>query len=305
MRRNAPSYPSPFRGSLWNSLFTARPRARPLELSLSRSLRSLAVAATLIVLTISRAHSDERPQIMVIGVAHLEAKDDLHNSTWGSSVFSPDMQRQIGRIIGSLARFNPTRVMIEGRADDPVYVQRYAAYRHREYQLGPDEDDQFGYRLAGSLGLPTIYPIDSTGDFPFDYDSVQAAAVKDHQKSVLVQATAELTGLARRQNRFERASDLIGLMRYLNTREALKGNVGWYLYLDLIGNASGDNAGQSLTSNWYARNLQIFANIARDLRPGDRIIVFIGQGHAAMLRPMIDRAPFLIDVDPEAYLPIR
>ena len=262
-----------------------------------------AVAVLLIAPPMVRAQSGERPQVMVVGVAHLEAKDDLHNSTWGSSVFSPDMQQQIARIVDGLAKFKPTKVMIEARADNPVYVQRYEAYHHGHYRLGPNEDDQFGYRLAGRLGLTTVYAIDSTRSFPFDYDGVQAAAARDGQNSILAQANAQLADLVQRSNGLERAGNLIGLMRYLNTSEALKANAGWYLYLDLIGNGSSDDVGQSLTSNWYARNLQIFANIARDLRSGDRVVVFIGQGHAAMLRPMIDRAPFLTDVDPELYLP--
>lgn len=181
--------------------------------------------------------------------------------------------------------------MIEARADKSIYEQRYEAYRHGQYRLGPNEDDQFGYRLAGLAGLPTIDPIDSTDDFPFDYDSVQVAAARSGQSSILAQVNAEINDrLVRREEPLERNSDLIGALRFLNTREALNANAGWYLYMDLIGTRSRNGAGQSMADNWYARNLQIFANIARDLRPGDRVVVFIGQGHAAMLRPMIDRA---------------
>lgn len=270
-----------------------------------RGLRLIAIiAAMLIVPSMARARPDHRPQVMVVGLAHLEAKADLHNSTWGSSVFSPGMQKQIAQITEALAKFKPTKVMIEARADKPIYVQRYTAYRHGMYRLGPNENDQFGYRLAGMLRLPTIYPIDSTGDFPFDYESVQSTATKGGQQSFLAQANAELIDdLVRPQNQLERTGDLVGVMRYLNTAEALKANAGWYLYVDLIGDGYREEAGQSLVSNWYARNLQIFANIARNLEPGDRVVVFIGQGHAAMLRPMMDQAPFLRDIDPEAYLP--
>lgn len=272
---------------------------------MSRGLLVLiAAAAALILMPLAWAQTD-RPQIMVVGVAHLEAKADLHNSTWGSSVFAPRMQRQIARLVSALARFRPTRVMIEARADDPTYVQRYQAYRRGAYRLGANEDDQFGYRLAGVLGLPTIHPIDSTGRFPFDYGSLQAAAAKYGQNPILTRATAEIAPLVKRSNQLERAGNVLGLVRYINSSEALEANAGWYMYLDLIGNASTDNPGESLTSNWYARNLQIFANIARDLTPGDRVVVFIGQGHAAMLRPMIDRSPFLRDVDPENYLPVQ
>ncbi|MGH8201053.1 MAG: DUF5694 domain-containing protein [Steroidobacteraceae bacterium] len=271
---------------------------------MSRSFRVLrALAAALILSPMAHAQSGERPQVMVVGLAHLVAKADLHNSTWGSSVFSPGMQKQIARITQALARFKPTKVMIEARADKPEYVQRYEAYRHGRYRLGPNEDDQLGYRLAGLLQLPTIYPIDNTGNFPFDYDAVKASAARNGQTSILALANAGFEEVVGRENGFERANDITGALRYLNAKVFVKANDAWYLYMDLIGNGSGDDSGHSLTSYWYARNLQIFANIARNLRPGDRAVVFIGAGHAAMLRPMIDHAPFLSNVDPERYLP--
>ena len=195
-----------------------------------RSARFIAALAAMLILPpMVRAQSGERPQVMVVGVAHFDAHADVHDASWGSSVFSPVMQSQIARIIDALARFKPNKVMIEARATDPVYVQRYQAYRHGRYRLGPNEDDQFGYRLAASLGLPTILPIDSTGNFPFDYDGLQAEAAKQRQKSILAQANAETAGLVRRQTETSRASNLIGLMRYLNTAEALRANAAWYL----------------------------------------------------------------------------
>src|SRR5581483_8335305 len=245
------------------------------EPRMSRSLFFTAVIATMIVAPpMARAQSADRPQVMVVGVAHFVAKADLHNSTWGSSALSPVMQAQIARITDALARFKPTKVMIEAKADDPVYLERYQAYRGGRYRLGANEREQLAYRLAGALGLPAIYPIDSIGDFPFDYDSVKAAAAKDGQGAILEQADADLQGIISTQNALESASDLIGTLRYLNSGEQLKPDAGWYLYLDLIGADGG--AGQVLTRNWYARNLQIFADIAHGVKPGDRAIVFIG-----------------------------
>lgn len=272
---------------------------------MSRSSSFLcAIVATLIVSPIPRAQAGERPQVMVVGLAHFVHKLDRHNAAWGSSALAPDMQTQIARIVQALAEFKPTKVMIEARADDPIYVQRYLAYRRGKYRLGANEREQLGYRLAGLMRLPTIYPIDSTGSFPFDYARVQAAAAKNDQSAILTQADAHQEATIRTENRLERADDMVGCLRFLNARGSLNSNARWYLYVDLVGTGP-SAAGQSLTSNWYARNLQIFANIARDLRSGDRVVVFIGAGHAAILRPLIDSAQFLTDVDPERYLPAR
>lgn len=123
-----------------------------------------------------------------------------------------------------------------------------------------------------------------------------------HEQDMLGEADALSQPLVDRSNTLERQSRLIDLLCYLNTPAALALNRGWYLSIDRIGGAPPNDAGAKLASYWYARNAEIFANITRDLRPGDRVVVFIGQGHAAMLRPMIDSAGFASDVDPERYL---
>ncbi len=182
-----------------------------------RSLALALLAAFCASPLAAKAGSTARPRIMVVGVAHLVAKADLHNATWARSVFDPRMQSQISRLVAGIAAFKPNKVMIEARADNPAYVERYKQYLHRTYRLGPNENDQFGYRLAGRLGLRTIYPIDSLGEFPFDYDSVRAAAAKYRQTAVLAEANSEIDPLVRKSNQLERSSDLIVLMRYLNS----------------------------------------------------------------------------------------
>lgn len=264
---------------------------------------ALATLVAFVLPVFSPARATALPQVMVIGVAHLIRKRDLHNSEWGSSIFAPAMQRRIERLVQALARYKPTKVMIEAPATDPIYVKRYQAYLRGAYRLSGDEDDQFGYRLAKMMRLKTIYPIDSTDDFTLHFRPVLAAAARLGQTSLVTQANAEVAVLLRHSNRLEQAGDLIATLRYLNTDAALRRNAAWYLYLDQVGNGSRNDAGQSLADTWYARNLQIFAYITRNLKPGDRAIVFIGQGHAALLRPMLDHALFLKNIDPESYLP--
>ena len=113
---------------------------------------------------------------MIVGVAHLVAKADLHNATWGEDALAPAMQTQIKRAMTRLAAFKPTKVMIEPNPEKPIYVERYERFLRARYTLGPNEDDQFGCRLGAMMRNPTIYPIDTHTDFPFDYGSVQASA---------------------------------------------------------------------------------------------------------------------------------
>ena len=45
-----------------------------------------------------------------------------------------------------------------------------------------------------------------------------------------------------------------------------------------------------------------FSNLPSVVRPGDRVVVLMGQGHAYLLREFVRLNPNLVDVDPLQYL---
>jgi hypothetical protein len=74
-------------------------------------------------------------------------------------------------------------------------------------------------------------------------------------------------------------------------------------YADMATVGAGDGyVGARVVSDWYARNLHIFANLARIAQPGDRILVIIGMGHAPILRELIRSHPAMQLVEPLDYL---
>ncbi len=97
-----------------------------------------------------------------------------------------------------------------------------------------------------------------------------------------------------------RTGRLLDVLRFLNSREALRENKGVFM-IDRIG-AGDDYPGADLVSNWWARNLHIFANMLRTIEPDDRVVLFIGQGHAAILRSFIEDSPAVELVTQEEYL---
>ncbi|MDQ2679521.1 MAG: DUF5694 domain-containing protein [Candidatus Eremiobacteraeota bacterium] len=266
-----------------------------------QNFRVFSIVVSITMFCAPPASAAQKAQVMVVGVAHLEAKNDLHNSTFSDDPRSPRMQAQIQAVIQRLLKFNPTKVMIEARPEKPIYVQRYEQYLDGNYTLGANEDDQFGYRLAALAKNPTIYPIDTNGGFPFDYDAVKASAKLHGQTGLLDDAELFTKPCITKANDLERAGTMLQLLRYLNQQDALACNAAFYSFSDPIG-ARSDYAGANLVSFWYARNLHIFANIMHNTKPGDRVVVFVGQGHAAILDPMFKLAPYLQFVDPLTYL---
>lgn len=244
----------------------------------------------------------QRTQVMIVGVAHFVSRHDVHNASL-SDILGPEHQKQIQEVLDDLARFKPTKVMIEKPYGDATYAQQYRQYLKGDYVLGGNEIYQLGFRLAALAKDASIYPIDTPDDdsFPFDYQGLLAAD-QQHGQKLIVAAEEHWKPFLQRQDDLEQHGTIPDLLRYLNTPEALEFNASWYTYADRIG-ADKDYKGADVVSNWYARNLHMFANIMRSIgSPEDRVVVLVGQGHGYLLRDLVRLSPDLELVDAEAYL---
>ncbi|MGH8377613.1 MAG: DUF5694 domain-containing protein [Gammaproteobacteria bacterium] len=242
-----------------------------------------------------------RIPVMIVGLSHFVAHADLHNSKF-VDVMSPEHQKQIEQVVRDLARFKPTKVMIEQPYGDAKIVQQYQEYLNGTYKLGANEVYQIGFRLATLSGNKSIYPIDTNTDFPFDYDGLVASAKLHNQTAILAASEAHIVPLLKRSDYLEQHGTILELLRYINTPEALDMNASLYMYMDRVGGGK-DYAGADLVAYWYARNLHIYANIMRSVdSPGDRVVVLMGQGHVPQLKEYMRLSPDLELVDPELYL---
>ena len=74
-------------------------------------------------------------------------------------------------------------------------------------------------------------------------------------------------------------------------------------YAKMAGVGAGDGyAGTHVASQWYERNLHIFANVARIAAPDERVLLIIGQGHAPILRQLVSDHPAMQPVEPNDFL---
>lgn len=241
-------------------------------------------------------------QVMVLGVAHLQAKHDVHNSVFTDSPLSPKRQAQIAEIVERLARFHPTKVLIEASAQNPVYAQRYRDYLAGKFTLTENEIYQFGFRLAARSGNPSIYPIDTDGPQLIDDKSDAGKRIDAYLEAAFPKLNvAPFDAYLARSDAIERSGTYLDLLRYLNTDQAILANASSYSILAGMGREA-DNAGATYVAQWYSRNTFIFANILSVVRPGDRVVVIMGQGHEYLLREFVRLNPNLTNVDPLTYL---
>lgn len=243
------------------------------------------------------AAQNAKTQVMILGVAHLVARRDVHNSVFEDSPLSEKRQTQVADVVRLLAQFHPTKVLVEKAMGDPKVVAQYQAYRGGTFTLGADEVYQFGFRLAAAAGNATIYPIDTFGPDTPDDPKIDAY-LKAHFTTVDDPVEAKYEA---RQDTIERTGTYLDLLQYLNTDEAIRANASWYSIFDGMGRDA-DDAGSSYVSQWYTRNCYIFSNILSVIKPRDRVVVMMGQGHEYLLREFVRLNPTLADVDPLEYL---
>jgi len=241
-------------------------------------------------------------KVMILGVAHLVAKRDVHNSVFQDSPLSPKRQAQIADIVTRLSRFHPTKVLIEETMGDPVFINRYRRFLAGQFTLPANEVYQFGFRLAAREGNSTIYPVDADGPALINDNSPSGKRI---DKFLMANFTSisdpRFDAFLARSNALERNGTYLDLFRYINTDAAIRANASWYSVLDGMGRGI-DNAGSAYVSQWYARNTYIFSNILSVIRPGDRVVVMMGQGHEYLLREFVRLNPNLQYVDPLNYL---
>jgi hypothetical protein len=114
-------------------------------------------------------------EVLVLGTYHMDNPGrDIFNME-ADDVLAPKRQAEIRELLDVLTRFRPTKIAIEADSDGPK-IKQYQDYLAGKYELGRDERDQIGFRLAKELNLPKIYGIDADGDFPF-------LAVQDYAKA--------------------------------------------------------------------------------------------------------------------------
>lgn len=266
-----------------------------------KTLRAIALA--LLTFTASGAAlaaDTPRTQILLVGVDHLGKKHDVHNSPNIDSL-APQHQAEIKEIIDDIARFKPTKVMVEHDFQDPKTIAEYQQYLDGKFTLGANEVYQYGFRLAALSHNPAIYCIDAIQDFPFGYEDLLDSAGKHGQKAVLDAAEADMAPYLKGLDDLTLHGSVGDVLRYVNEPASLAASNGWYLYATRVG-GDADYAGAKLVSTWYARNVYIFTNVMRQTTPGDRVVIFIGAGHVPSLKWLIQQSPDLELVDTESYL---
>ena len=234
-------------------------------------------------------------EVVLLGTFHFDDQGlDTWKPTHSFDALAEDRQRQIAALVDDLAAWGPDRVCIERRPETQADVgRRYAEYRAGELAPDPDEVVQIAFRLAARLDLAQVHAIDADGAWleprvdPIDW-------AREHGR--LEQLATPLQKLQvesmQATDRFIDRADLRDILRFKNHPAVLRISHARYLVGPFHAADGRDHPGpDGFVTHWYNRNLRIFSNLRRVVRPGQKVLVLFGAGHMPILRECIEASP--------------
>lgn len=144
-----------------------------------------------------------------------------------------------------------------------------------------NEGVQPGFRSARQIGLPEVAGVDVSGDFP--YEAVQRFADAGGQTALLEKVNADWNKQTQEMDELLRSGSIRDLLRFINSPASIERSQNPYRLLLAIGRGP-TQPGAELLAAWYRRNFYISANVVQAIRPGDRVVIFYGAGHAFLRR---------------------
>lgn len=241
----------------------------------------------------------QKAKVMILGVYHFANLNlDLVKSNLPDHL-SNKKQKEIAELLDLLAKFKPTKIVVEAMPENTKVQDNYSEYLKGNYKLTADETQQIGFRLAKRFKLKQIYLADN--QIPMDFDALMAAAIETKNTRFLElfsKEMAQIEAMKKHQAEITVREALVELNEPL-FQEKTKD-----LYLQLARVRSRDKfVGADVLAAWYQRNFRIFTNLAQIINsPEDRVLVVFGQGHIPYLRDAVKSSPDMQLVEPNDYL---
>lgn len=263
-------------------------------------IRMTALAGSLLLAGSALAQDETRPDVMVLGTFHFTGGGQDYINSAVDDYLAPARQAEIEALVERLAAFNPTKIVVELVPDaEDRFNAAYDAYRRGEHALTVNERQQIGMRLAARLGHDRLYAADySTG---MDFEAMLAAGEANGQDALLARLPALRTVIEDHDARYNRPEISVTERIASMNRADIQAHHDVYLTLAQLGSPE-DPVGANEMTNWWGRNLHIFAQIAQIAEPGDRILVIYGSGHKFLLDQFFGDAAEFDLIDPLDYL---
>ncbi len=245
---------------------------------------------------------DRQPtEVLLVGTFHFGYPNlDAHKTAKEDQVdiLSPGKQKEVLELVDYLARFRPTKIVVEGGHNSGYLLRRYERWQKGEETLRAQEIDQLAFRLMDRFNLDTIYGCDAPGLTDEMEQSEDSTVMNKYLSEVFAdydwQSDDPMDALYTRWyeelTKYSLEFPLLEHFQYLNSEEVIKRMHGAYL----IGDFKLDEfrGADALALYWYSRNLRIFRRIQEiGAGPDDRVLILFGAGHMAILKEQFEASP--------------
>jgi len=244
--------------------------------------------------------SQNKVNVVLIGTYHFNNPGNDAVKSISRDILSKENQLGLEQITDLIVKkYKPDQIFVESNYNKKKELNdQYLLYLTGKFSSYTDtiknarsrkfhtegETYQLAFRLGKKSSNKEIYPIDSLIEMRFD---LLQKMVKSNPKDNQI-FEEKLSTLTKKSNDCMAKKDLKEVFKSLNTDEALNENKGFYLSF-INGLGINDNYfGSNLVSNWYKRNLIMYANIQSQLTQNTKnIVILVGTGHAAMMKDFI------------------
>ncbi|MBO0330549.1 DUF5694 domain-containing protein [[Muricauda] lutisoli] len=243
----------------------------------------------------SEFYPTQKTKVLLVGTFHFDfpGLDEVKTADENKiDVLKEPKKSELEELVGYIKKFKPTKIVIEARPSWNT-MEKFEAYKNGEHRNSRDERYQLGMRIASDLGLDSVYGIDATS-LSNDLYKQDSMYLKQLTSKINWKTEDPFWDYAEEyfDYRDKRMKDvhLLDFIKAMNTREGHNFNFGLYLTGSI---ATGDGQGADhLSIWWYNRNVRIFSKLINITKsPEERILVIFGNGHAAILRQLLEASP--------------
>jgi len=243
----------------------------------------------------SEFYPAQKTKVLVVGTFHFDfpGLDEVKTADENKiDVLKEPKKSELEDLVTYIKKFNPTKIAIEARPSWKA-IQKFEEYKNGAHRNNRDERYQLGMRIASDLKLDSIYGLDtySLNRDLYDQDSIYLKKLLnkiDWNVEDPFWKYAE-TYFDYRDKKMKDVH-LLDFIKAMNTREGHNFNFGLYLTGSFA--TGGGQGADKLSIWWYNRNARIFSNLINITQsPEERILVIFGNGHAAILRQLLEASP--------------
>ncbi|MFL9482904.1 DUF5694 domain-containing protein [Chitinophagaceae bacterium LWZ2-11] len=248
------------------------------------------------------AGQKKQPKVLLVGSWHfnypgLDAfKSDEKNKI---NIYSPERQKELKELLDYIAKFNPTKIVVESGRNTGYLMYNYRAWKQGKAELYANERSQIGIRLMDQFKLDTVYGVDAYPLLLELQDKRDSTAPKNYLDVITERHYfGGKDTIQQRYRQFYSYEDsmklkntLLESFKYINSEKVSDRMFGAYIEGGQFDSNNFEGA-DALSTLWIDRNVRIFRNIQKiGFTENDRILIIFGSGHIPLLKFFFKSSP--------------